>query len=145
MKGEARLAAAALDHVGIGVASPEGHPLVEALGGVVAGTLMPIGVMVGRFGHGQAFELVWPGRAGTPIDRFLERRGAGLHHIALVVREPLGPLAERLLAAGLGPIGEIETSSDGRPSLFLHPSTTGGVLVELVESAVEDAAHSPPS
>lgn len=134
MEGKALLADAAFDHVGIAVASPEGHPFVEALGGVADGTLMPSGVMVGRFGPGLALELVWPGREGTPIDRFLERRGASLHHVALAVHEPLAGLAERLRAAGLEPVGEIEPSSDGRPSLFLHPSTTGGVLVELVET-----------
>jgi len=132
--GEPVLPATALDHVGIAVQSADGHPLVEALGGVLEGRLMPSGVMVGSFGPGAALELVWPGREGTPIDRFLERRGPGLHHVALAVREPLAALAERLRAAGLEPVGEIEPSSDGRPSLFLHPSTTGGVLIELVET-----------
>lgn len=126
------LPAAALDHVGIAVSSPE-HPLVAALGVELAATLMPSGVGVARFGPGCALELVWPGREGTPIDRFLERRGPGLHHIALAVREPLAEVAERLRAAGIEPVGEIEPSSDGRPSLFLHPSSTGGVLIELVQ------------
>ncbi|HLB04335.1 MAG TPA: VOC family protein [Gaiellaceae bacterium] len=128
------LPATALDHVGIAVRSPHDHPLVEALGGEVEGTVMPSGVVVGRFGPEQALELVWPGREGTPIDGFLDRRGPGLHHIALAVREPLAELAERLRAAGLEPVGQIERSSDGRPSLFLHPSGTGGVLIELVET-----------
>jgi len=128
------LPAAALDHVGIAVSSAKGHPMVEALGADVEGTLMPSGVMVGRFGPGQALELVWPGRQGSPIDRFLKQRGPGLHHIALEVREPLAGLAERLRAAGIEPVGGIEPSSDGRLSLFLHPSTTGGVLIELVET-----------
>ena len=131
--GEPLLLAAALDHVGIAVPSPD-HPLVAALGAALDGTLMPSGVEVARFGPGLALELVWPGREDTPIDHFLERRGPGLHHIALAVREPLAGLVERLRAAGLEPVGEIEPSSDGRPSLFLHPSTTGGVLVELVET-----------
>lgn len=131
--GDPVLPAAALDHVGIAVSSPE-HPLPAALGAELAGTLMPSGVTVARFGPGCALELVWPGREGTPIDRFLERRGPGLHHIALAVREPLASLAERLRAAGLEPVGPVEPSSDGRPSLFLHPSTTGGVLIELVET-----------
>ena len=128
------LPAAALDHVGIAVSSPEGHPLVAALGVELAGTLMPNGVTVARVGPARSLEFVWPGQEGTPIDHFLERRGPGLHHIALAVREPLAPLAERLRAAGLEPIGPVEPSSDGRPSLFLHPSTMGGVLIELVET-----------
>ena len=128
------LEATAVDHVGIAVLAPAGHALVRALGPEPAGTVMPSGVAVARFGPGHGLELVWPERPGTPIDRFLARRGPGLHHIALAVPEPLGALAERLRAAGLETAGGIERSSDGRPSLFLHPSSTGGVLVELVET-----------
>lgn len=73
-----------------------------------------------------------PARAGSPVERFLERRGPGLHHIALRVDEPLPDALERLRAEGIEAVGEIETSSDGRPCVFLHPSSTGGVLVELV-------------
>ena len=94
---------------------------------------MPSGVGVGRFGPDRTLELVVPTGTGTPIDRFLEKRGGGLHHIALAVDQPLTELLPRLLEAGIEVAGEIEPSSDGRPSLFLHPSSTGGVLVELVE------------
>ena len=94
---------------------------------------MPSGVTVGRFGPGEALELVWPGRRDTPIDRFLDRRGPGLHHLALRVDEPLADLLATLLEEGIEVIGGVELSSDGRPCLFLHPRSTGGVLVELVE------------
>lgn len=121
----------ALDHVGIATPSPAAHPLVRALGiSTPRGLEMPSGVAVARFGPADALELVWPARTGTPIDGFLEKRGPGLHHVALAVR---GTLSDVDLG-GLEPIGEIEPSSDGRPSLFLHPSTTRGVLVELVEA-----------
>jgi hypothetical protein len=99
------LAVVALDHVGI--ASDSGEPeLTRLVGGPPP---------------------------GSPIERFLERRGPGLHHLALRVDEPLTTLLPRLEAAGAEPIGAIAPSSDGRPSLFLHPASTGGVLVELVE------------
>ena len=124
-----------LDHVGIAAPDPD-SPLAALLGGdgvARAGRLMPSGVTVGRFGPGDALELVWPGRPETPIDGFLDRRGPGLHHLALRVEEPLADLLATLLEEGLEVIGGIEPSSDGRPCLFLHPRSTGGVLVELVE------------
>jgi methylmalonyl-CoA epimerase len=78
-------------------------------------------------------ELLSPLGPETAVGRFLERRGPGLHHVALRVDEPLDELLPALEAAGFDAVGPIEPSSDGRPCLFLHPSTTGGVLVELVE------------
>jgi methylmalonyl-CoA/ethylmalonyl-CoA epimerase len=94
---------------------------------------MKSGVTVARFGPQRSLELVWPGRSETPIDAFLTRRGAGLHHVALLVDESLTDLRGRLLAAGVEVIGKIDVSSDGRPCVFLHPRSTGGVLVELVQ------------
>ena len=127
------LGSAKLDHVGIAAEGPE-LPLAALLGVPVEELkTMPSGVAVGRFGPNRALELVMPTGTGTPIDKFLEKLGAGLHHIALVVDQPLDELLPRLRAAGIEVAGEIEPSSDGRPSLFLHPSATGGVLVELLE------------
>jgi methylmalonyl-CoA epimerase len=124
-----------LDHVGI-ASSSEQSPLADAVAGEpLRGTLMPSGVTVAHFGPDDLLELVWPGPEGSPIDKFLERRGPGLHHIALRVDGPLGEIVERLKEAGLRTTGEIERSADGRWSVFLHPSSTGGVLIELVEGA----------
>ena len=132
----ALLPALELDHVGIAVADTGDSPLAAALGATeLALTTMPSGVAVGRFGPDKRIELVTPAHAGNPIDRFLERRGPGLHHIALRVDEPLASVVERLDAAGIEAVGPIEPSSDGRPCVFLHPSTTGGVLVELIEGS----------
>lgn len=129
------LASAQLDHVGI-AATRADLPLAALLGDPAPSMKeMPSGVAIARFGRGQALELVVPVRSGTPIDRFLSTRGPGLHHVALLVDQPLDALLVRLRAAGIEPAGGIEPSSDGRPSLFLHPASTGGVLVELVEGA----------
>jgi catechol 2,3-dioxygenase-like lactoylglutathione lyase family enzyme len=127
------LPALEVDHVGIAVDSAAGHPLVAALGDNVALTEMPSGVAVGRFGPCYMLELVASADAGSPVERFLERRGPGLHHLALRVDEPLAEVIARLGELGIETVGAVEPSSDGRPSIFLHPSTTGGVLVELVE------------
>jgi hypothetical protein len=129
------LPAIALDHVGIATPSP-----VTVLATLLAstpgdGTLMPSGVRVARFGPGDSLELVWPAAEHTPVTRFLERRGPGLHHIAFTVAEPIGDVVSRLTHAGMELVGSIVPSSDGRPSVFVHPSCTGGVLVELVEGS----------
>jgi methylmalonyl-CoA epimerase len=125
-----------IDHVGLAAPGP-GTALTALLGldGVV-GREMPSGVAVGRFGPSRALELVWQARAGSPVERFLDRRGPGLHHVALRVDEPLAAVRARLAAAGVRLVGDrIEPSADGRPCLFLHPAATGGALVELVEGA----------
>jgi methylmalonyl-CoA epimerase len=134
------LQAVCLDHVGLAAAGPR-TPLSDALGaGVLSGRAMPSGVAVARFGPGAALELVWPTRSGTPIDGFLERRGPGLHHVALQVDEDLAALRLHLEAAGQAVVGEgVELSSDGRPCLFLHPRRAGGALVELVQGSRPDA------
>jgi methylmalonyl-CoA/ethylmalonyl-CoA epimerase len=130
---DAILGSAKLDHVGIAAEGTE-LPLAALLAAATPELkTMRSGVAIARFGPDRAVELVVPTRTGTPIDRFLERRGAGLHHVAFSVDQPLDELRPRLRAAGVEIAGEIEPSSDGRPSLFLHPSSTGGILVELVE------------
>ena len=128
-----------VDHVGIAAPDPAA-PLARLLGTdpAAGGRAMPSGVTVGRFGPGGGLELVWPGRPGTPVDGFLARRGPGLHHVALRVGVALESLRDELRAAGVELVGEVDVSSDGRPCLFLHPRSTGGVLVELVEGERRD-------
>lgn len=135
---DAPLEALAIDHVGI-AAPGAGTALTELLGtAAVAGREMPSGVAVGRFGPGSGLELVWEARAGSPIETYLARRGPGLHHVALRVAAPIEDLRERLAAAAVKLIGEgIERSSDDRKCFFIHPSATGGVLVEIVEGTAE--------
>lgn len=122
-----------LDHVGI--AARSFHEALSSLCGPLDGQRkeMPSGVSLIRFGPQRQLELVWPMHPGTPIDRFLERRGPGLHHLAFRVARPLLELSPELERLGIQPTGEIEPSSDGRPSVFLNPSALGGVLIELVE------------
>jgi hypothetical protein len=124
----------ALDHVAIAAPTLLDATLFGLLEGDGTDVVqMPSGVSVARFGPSGMLEVVVPARMGTPTPRFLERRGAGLHHFAFAPPAPLDRLLDRLPSLGLIPIGEVEPSSDGRKSVFLHPSSTGGVLVELVE------------
>ena len=123
-----------LDHVGIAASGVAELPLARVLDADPADLVeMPSGVAVGRFGPQERLELVTPARPGSPVERFLERRGPGLHHVALRVDEPLAEVLSRLREQGIEPVGAIEPSSDGRPCVFLHPGSTGGVLVELVQ------------
>lgn len=78
-------------------------------------------------------ELLEPRVPGSPIAKFVEKRGPGIHHICLVVDDLDATLA-RCRAVGVRVIDETpRMGADGRRIAFLHPSATGGVLVELTE------------
>lgn len=81
----------------------------------------------------QRIELVEPASADSPVSKFLEKRGPGLHHVAYRVANVADALA-RLRAAGLRLIDEHpRPGAHGTRIAFLHPSAAGGVLTELVE------------
>jgi methylmalonyl-CoA epimerase len=77
-------------------------------------------------------ELLEPVAADTPVGRFLARRGEGIHHVCFRV-DSVQQTVATLERAGLKAVGGIRTGADGRPVAFLHPRSTGGVLVELTE------------
>lgn len=69
----------------------------------------------------------------SPVGRFLARRGPGIHHICFVV-DDLDAALERCRDAGIRLIDEIpRLGAEGKRIAFLHPTSTGGVLVELTE------------
>jgi methylmalonyl-CoA/ethylmalonyl-CoA epimerase len=69
------------------------------------------------------------------IAAFIEKRGAGMHHICLEVDDIEGMMA-RLREAGVRLLNETpRTSAHGHRFVFIHPKSTGGVLVELYEVA----------
>jgi len=77
-------------------------------------------------------ELLQPLGAG-PLTDFLERRGEGLHHLAIEVADIEGEL-ERLRAAGIRLVDEIPRRGLGGSKIaFIHPKSMNGVLIELVE------------
>ena len=78
-------------------------------------------------------ELLEPSEEDSPIGRFLARRGAGLHHICLRVPDLRAAVA-RLQESGAKLINpEPQVGAGGHLYVFVHPSSTGGVLLELVE------------
>lgn len=81
-----------------------------------------------------AVELLAPLGEGGPVARFLARRGAGLHHVALKVDDLAAELA-RLERSGAELIDRAPRPGHGGTRVaFLHPTWSGGVLVELVET-----------
>ena len=83
-------------------------------------------------------ELLEPTSGDSPIAKFLEKRGPGIHHIAVRVTDIRASLAS-LKERGARLIDETpRVGAGGCLVAFIHPSTTNGVLLELVE-----ATHSP--
>ena len=80
-------------------------------------------------------ELLEPLGPDTPVGKFLDRKGPGLHHVAYRV-EDIDATLEQLKEAGVKLIdAEARTGIRQSRVAFLHPRSTGGVLTEIVEPA----------
>lgn len=78
-------------------------------------------------------ELLEPTSDDSPISKFLEKRGGGIHHVAVEVDDIEAALA-RLKANGARLIDESpRVGAEGCLVAFVHPATSGGVLLELVQ------------
>ena len=78
-------------------------------------------------------ELLEPTREDSPVAKFLEKRGAGIHHIAVRVAD-IGATLNELKEKGARLIDEApRVGANGCLVAFVHPSAAGGVLLELVE------------
>jgi methylmalonyl-CoA/ethylmalonyl-CoA epimerase len=82
-------------------------------------------------GEGE-IELVKPTADDTGAAKFLQERGGGMHHLCLEVDDITAKLAE-LKAKGIRLINEEPQVLPGRKMAFIHPKSTGGVLIELYE------------
>ena len=79
-------------------------------------------------------ELLEPTSDDSPITKFLEKRGAGIHHIAVEVDDIEASLRQ-IKDAGVRLIDEApRVGAEGCLVAFVHPSSTGGVLLELVQT-----------
>ena len=82
---------------------------------------------------GAEVELVMPTSDDSGIAKYLAKRGPGMHHICLEVDDILGMLAQ-LRSKNIRLINEEpRTAADGKRYIFIHPESTGGVLVELYQ------------
>jgi LAO/AO transport system kinase len=105
--------------LGMQVASREAVPHEK-----VNVAMLPVG--------GPRIELLEPTERDSVVGRFLARRGEGLHHVALRVPD-LAAAVTRLRAAGARLLAEPQTGAGGHRYVFVHPASTGGVLLELIE------------
>jgi methylmalonyl-CoA/ethylmalonyl-CoA epimerase len=126
-----------IDHIGIAVPDLESGSLPYVAIGL---TVLPDEyiasqqVVVRAFWAGESLiELLSPTDPSSPIAGFLEKRGAGLHHIALRVEHLLAEIA-RLEAEGARFISnQPRAGRAGTQVVFLHPKWGAGTLIELVE------------
>lgn len=82
---------------------------------------------------GPLVELLEPAAADSPIGRFVAKRGGGIHHICFAVAD-LDASLEKCRAAGVELVDQVpRIGAEGKRIAFLHPRSTGGVLVELTE------------
>ncbi|MCS6937416.1 MAG: methylmalonyl-CoA epimerase [Candidatus Bipolaricaulota bacterium] len=126
-----------LDHIGIAV--KEIDATLKALEGLglapsERGTVAQFSVEVCMLSVGNAkLELLQPLSTDSPIAKFLEKRGEGIHHIALRVAN-IAETLTRLKAQGVQLIDESpRTGFGGHLVAFIHPKSTHGVLIELVQ------------
>ena len=136
-----------IDHIGIAVSSlDERTPFWTALGllrgedeslpedGVIARFLSTSGTS----SEPARIELLEATGKDTPIGRFIDKRGEGVQQIAFRV-EDIQSVIDRLLDNGVRMIDEIpRNGAHGSQIAFVHPSSTGGVLVELVQRSIAE-------
>jgi methylmalonyl-CoA epimerase len=129
-----------IHHIGIAVESIDDALALyqDALGALpTLRTEVPAeGVSVTMLTLGDSrIELLEAAGADSPITKFLARRGPGLHHIAVRVPD-LEASVERLRTSGRRlATDEIRLGAEGYRYVFVHPSSAGGVLLELIEEA----------
>ncbi|MEM2140620.1 MAG: methylmalonyl-CoA epimerase [Nitrososphaera sp.] len=78
-------------------------------------------------------ELMEPTAPDSPISKFLQDRGEGIHHIAITA-DSIVEDVERAKAQGMRMLGDLRTGSYGRRITFIHPKSLNGVLTEFCEA-----------
>ena len=127
-----------IDHIGIAVKSLSDAVKVyeQAVGLKLAGydEVDEQGVRVAMLDIGESrIELLEPTRPDSPVEKFMTRRGEGIHHIAIRV-DNIEQALERLKTAGIRLIDEKPKQGAHNTRIaFIHPASTHGVLMELVE------------
>ncbi len=132
-----------LEHVGIAVRAPAAvAELLEQLLGIVQYKTEEVeseGVRTYFLDAGGAkLELLETLRDSSPVARFLERRGEGVHHLAFEV-DDVAETMRRGRQLGLVPLSEGPIrGADGKRVAFFHPRGTHGVLIEVCETVASD-------
>ena len=124
-----------IDHIAIAVNDVEESAKVyqEALGvdNVEFETVESEGVKVAiiHLENGR-IELMEPTNDTSPIKKFLDKKGSGLHHMALETNDIEGEV-QRMEGCGIQFLGKIRPGSAGTKVTFIHPKSLNGVLAEL--------------
>ena len=126
-----------IDHLGIAVESiAAARGFYEALGLRITHeeTVEHEGVRVAMLPLGEArVELLEPLGPETVVGRFLAKRGSGLHHVAVHV-DDIEAAWKELTARGVTVVSPaIQTGAGGHLYFFVHPKSTGGVLLEICQ------------
>lgn len=130
-----------IDHLGIAVTSlDEGLRFYEQLLGMrvthkerieieqVNVAMLPTGTAP----DAPRIELLEATDSESTIARFIEKRGPGLHHVALRVND-LAAITERLRIEGATLVNQPRLGAGGHLYVFVHPASAGGVLLELIQ------------
>jgi methylmalonyl-CoA/ethylmalonyl-CoA epimerase len=125
-----------LDHIGIAVKSLDAAKIYEVLGLKIEHTehvpTQKVNTAFLSVGDSN-LELLEPTSADSPIAKFIEKRGEGIHHICLRV-DNIEEHLEKLKASGYRLVNEAPVpGAHGCRVAFLHPSAGNGVLIELSE------------
>jgi len=126
-----------IDHIGIAVRSlTESLPLyTEQMGMKLLGreTVEHEKVHVAMLSAGPSrIELLEPSAPDSTIAKFMEKRGPGLHHVAMRV-DDLEAVVRRLANAGAKLLGVPKRGAGGHVYVFVHPASAGGVLWEIIQ------------
>jgi methylmalonyl-CoA epimerase len=126
-----------IDHLGIAVRSLDAALAFyeQQLGFSVAlrETVEHEKVKVAMLPAGESrIELLEATGADSVIAKFIEKRGEGLHHVALKVPD-LASAVARLKSSGARLMNEPRQGAGGHLYVFVHPASTGGVLLELIQ------------
>ena len=126
-----------IDHIGVAVKSVvAAKAIYEKLGVAVSPEEVveaeQVRVVMVPLGESR-LELLEPTSEDSVIAKFIAKRGEGLHHVSLRVPN-LKAVVERLKEDGVRLVSnEIKVGAGGHRYVFVHPSSAGGVLLELVE------------
>jgi methylmalonyl-CoA/ethylmalonyl-CoA epimerase len=127
-----------IDHIGIAVKSlTDALKVYEAAIGLKVSGFDEVdeqGVRVAMLTVGESrIELLEPTGSDSPIEKFMAKRGEGIHHIAVRV-DDIEQTLERLKASGMRLIDQVPRRGAHNTRIaFIHPASTHGVLLELVE------------
>jgi LAO/AO transport system kinase len=127
-----------IDHLGIAVESLEDSIAFYQSMGFAVAHRESVGaekVHVAMLPAGEArIELLEPSEPDSAIEKFIRKRGPGLHHVALRVPD-VHSAAARLEAAGARLLNPPRAGVGGHLYVFVHPASAGGVLLELIEES----------